>query len=540
MSALLRDAPLGQLIRYATGSKIFAYPEEDPSFTCPMSYSHGASGGGEKPAASLASTEPHLETPPTVPEKLDDGTILVDWYTTDDPENPQNWSFGKKAFVSTQIYVYTLAVYMGSSIYSPAEPQVMEVFGVGQTAASLGLALYVLAYGTGPLLFSPLSEIPSIGRNPPYMVSFAIFVILLVPTALVKNFAGLLVLRFLLGFFGSPCLATGGASLQDMFSLIKLPYALLLWAFAATCGPAMGPIISGFSVSAENWRWATWELLWLSGPVFIVMFLALPETNPSNILLRRAQRLRKLTGNQNLKSKSEIEQASLTVGAVATEALVRPVQLIFLDPVIAYVDIYIGLCYAIFYSFFEAFPLVYIEVYHFNLGEMGLAFLALTVGVILAMIAYALYVYMVVEPYMHKHGLGPPERRLIPALGSTIFIPVGLFIFAWTQRASIHWIVSCIGVGLFVFGLFILFQCVFVYLPLTYPQYAASLFAGNDFVRSTLAAGAVLYAGPLFHNLKVGPGVSLLAALTSVMVAGIYILYFYGDKLRARSKFAAK
>ena len=90
------------------------------------------------------------------------------------------------------------------------------------------------------MIWSPLSEIPLIGRNPPYMITFAIYVILLVPTALAKNFAGLIVLRFLLGFFGSPCLATGGASLQDMFSLIKLPYVLSTWALAATCGPALG------------------------------------------------------------------------------------------------------------------------------------------------------------------------------------------------------------------------------------------------------------------------------------------------------------
>lgn len=36
--------------------------------------------------------------------KSADGTILVDWYTTDDPANPQNWSQRKKIFVLTQIW----------------------------------------------------------------------------------------------------------------------------------------------------------------------------------------------------------------------------------------------------------------------------------------------------------------------------------------------------------------------------------------------------------------------------------------------------
>jgi MFS family permease len=48
----------------------------------------------------------------------------------------------------------------------------------------------------------PFARIPIVGRNPPYLAMFAIFVILCVPTALVKNIASLLVLRFLLGFFG--------------------------------------------------------------------------------------------------------------------------------------------------------------------------------------------------------------------------------------------------------------------------------------------------------------------------------------------------
>ncbi|KAK3045701.1 hypothetical protein LTS18_013622, partial [Coniosporium uncinatum] len=443
---------------------------------------------------------------PIAPEQLDDGTILVDWYTTDDPANPQNWSFGKRMFVSTQIYIYTLAVYMGSAIYAPSTEGVVHEFGVSIDVAALGLSMYVLAYGIGPMLWSPLSEMPAIGRNPPYLATFAIFVILLVPTALVDNMAGLVVLRFLAGFFGSPCLATGGASLQDMFSLIKLPYVLSLWALAATCGPALGPIISGFSVTAENWRWSLWEMLWLAGPIWLVMFFFLPETSPSNILLRRAQRLRKLTGDQRLKSQSEIDQANISAKDLAVESLWRPMQMMVLDPAIAFTAVYTALIYGIFYSFFEVFPLVYIAMYGFNLGEQGLAFLSITVGVIIAIAAYWAYVYWIVEPSIRTHGLGAPERRLIPALIVAFFCPIGLFIFAWTANPSIHWIVPTIGILIFTIGIFLIIQCIFLYLPLTYPQYAASLFAGNDFTRSTLAAGAIHFSRPLFNNLGVARG----------------------------------
>lgn len=44
----------------------------------------------------------------------------------------------------------------------------VEKFGVSPVAASLGLSFYVLAYGVGDLLFSPITEIPAVGRNPFY------------------------------------------------------------------------------------------------------------------------------------------------------------------------------------------------------------------------------------------------------------------------------------------------------------------------------------------------------------------------------------
>jgi DHA1 family multidrug resistance protein-like MFS transporter len=89
-----------------------------------------------------------------------------------------------------------------------------------------------------------------------------------------------------------------------------------------------------------------------------------------------------------------------------------------------------------------------------------------------------------------------------------------------------------------VCGVFIIIQCMFIYLPFSYPRYSGSLFAANGFVRSTFAAGAVLFAGPMFARLGIDGGVSLLAGLTVLCVFGIYGMYFGGASLRRRSRFA--
>jgi DHA1 family multidrug resistance protein-like MFS transporter len=111
------------------------------------------------------------------------------------------------------------------------------------------------------------------------MITLIIFVILQVPSALVQNFAGLCVLRFLAGFFGSPPLATGGASLQDMYSIKTRTFALGAWGVAASGGPSLGPIVSGFAIQAHNWRWAFWIMLWLAGGSALFLALTLPEVS---------------------------------------------------------------------------------------------------------------------------------------------------------------------------------------------------------------------------------------------------------------------
>ena len=197
MAELIREAPIGQIIRYVTRNKVLQYPEEKADFTLPPQYSAVLEKKGspmtstlptpavtpglqEKPdgfdgirrdsdsmsaialhrtksrAATIPYTEERLEieaelaiertkTTPIVPQRTEDGTILVDWYTTDDPANPQNWSNKKRGFVALQICLYTFAVYTGSAIYTSSAPSLIGVFGINAEEASLPLSLYVLA-----------------------------------------------------------------------------------------------------------------------------------------------------------------------------------------------------------------------------------------------------------------------------------------------------------------------------------------------------------------------------------------------------------
>ena len=228
----------------------------------------------------------------------------------------------------------------------------------------------------------------------------------------------------------------------------------------------------------------------------------------------------------------------MTFSSIFLHALAKPVEIMIKDPAVLYTNVYTSLTYGIYYSFFEVFPLVYINLYNFNLGELGLTFLTIGVGCLLGVAVFLGYQLYYLIPDIKKHGLRAPEHRLVPALFAVALLPAGYFMFGWTSRASVHWIASLIGVTILVFSNFIIFQCIFVYIPLSYPQYAASLFAGNDLCRSAFAAGAVLFSRPMFVNLGVGGGVSLLAGLACVGAVGMWGLYYFGARLRAKSRFA--
>lgn len=81
---------------------------------------------------------------------------------------------------------------------------------------------------------------PQLGLNLIYIPTLIIFVVLQVPTALSVNFGMLLAFRFLTGFFASPVLANGGASISHMFSARKRAQPLIVWAGTGPCGPVLG------------------------------------------------------------------------------------------------------------------------------------------------------------------------------------------------------------------------------------------------------------------------------------------------------------
>ncbi|KAL6718125.1 GTPase-activating protein [Lecanora helva] len=568
MTELIRDTVFGHFVRLVTGGKVLQYAEEkddrlwkhyinrdqtrnmaiygNPEGTeaekkeiGPSSENSSQTRTGdreERPHNQLHST---LTAQRVDTEKGRDVT-MVTWFGDNDPEMPLNWSTFKKVFVTFEICLLTFSIYIGSAIYSAGTEDVEMQFGVSQVKATLGLTLFVAGYGLGPMIWAPFSEVPQIGRNPIYIGTLAVFVIFQVPTALAVNFAMLLCFRFLTGFIGSPVLATGGASIGDMFRPKQRAYGIGIWGISAVCGPVLGPLIGGFAAQHEGWTWTIWELMWLCGFSLVLFIFFLPETSANNILYRRTRRLRKLTGIQSLSCQPEIMAENMTGKNIALIALVRPITLNFQEPIVFLLNLYIALIYGLLYIWFESFPIVFIQIYKFNLSEEGLAFIGILLGAILVIPPFFYYLHKVVEPQFNENGELKPEKRLPPAFVGAFCIPICLFWFGWSARPSVHWIMPIIGSGFFAVGTFLLFNSVLNYLGDAYPEYAASVLAGNDFTRSCFGAGFPLFATAMYKNLGVDWASSTLGFLSIAFIPIPFVLYRYGEQIRKHSKFARK
>lgn len=163
----------------------------------------------------------------------------------------------------------------------------------------------------GPMVWSPLSELPPVGRSPTYVLTLFVFVFFQFAVIYATNFGMLLAFRFLTGFIGSPALATGAASMGDIWNPKMRDYMIIIWGAFAISAPVLGPLVGGFAAQAEGWKWTIWQLLWVSGFAFVLLFFFLPETYAPNILYRRARRVRQITGNSNYRCEAEIEVANM-------------------------------------------------------------------------------------------------------------------------------------------------------------------------------------------------------------------------------------
>jgi MFS family permease len=155
--------------------------------------------------------------------------IQIECDSDHDHFSPKNWSLIARskniAVLSLLIFVQA---YAGASD-SIANTSISQEFHVSNTAENLATAMYLFGTGSGCLIVGPLSE--TIGRNPVYLGMTFGYLFFVLGSALVKNYGGQIVCRFLVDLFASGLMGINGASVKDLFRPVKraFVFSVVAW-----------------------------------------------------------------------------------------------------------------------------------------------------------------------------------------------------------------------------------------------------------------------------------------------------------------------
>lgn len=173
------------------------------------------------------------------------------------------------------------------------------------------------------------------------------------------------------------------------------------------------------------------------------------ETYAVAILRKKTNKLRKLTGNTKLQSALD---SGLDVKALFSLAIVRPSKMLVCSPIVFLLSLQMFIVYGYLYLIFTAIPVLFMEEYNFNTGNIGLTYIGLGLGSLVGLVVTGATTDKIVTRLAVKNGgERKPEYRIPLVIVASFFIPAGLFWFGWTGETHQHWILPIVGI--FIMGL---------------------------------------------------------------------------------------
>lgn len=240
---------------------------------------------------------------------------------------------------------------MASSTYSGSTASIKEDLDGSQEVLTLGVTLFVVGFASGPLIWAPLSE--QLGRRSLFIFTFGFMALCLGVAVASPHIAVLLVLRFLAGAFGSSALTNSGGTISDCHTPDQRGLAMAIFAAAPFLGPTLGPLVGGFLGAAAGWKWVEALLAIFAATITLVGVLVHYETYTPYLLRQRAHLLTKTTGRHY---RSILDQdISVPVKEQFKVALSRPWKLLFTEPVVLILSLYVAIIYATLYRYVGRF-----------------------------------------------------------------------------------------------------------------------------------------------------------------------------------------
>ncbi|KAL5371696.1 hypothetical protein DPSP01_014074 [Paraphaeosphaeria sporulosa] len=446
-----------------------------------------------------------------ISDKLNDPYLVA--FSPNDASNPKNWNSRRKWAVTDVLSATGFNRIMVSTIMAPALPLIAQEFSMNSTETMMSFSSYVLATAFGPLIIGPLSEV--YGRSPVLHASNIWFLVFNIACGFANNKHALIAGRFLAGLGASSIYALRGGVLGDMFTAEQRGKSIGVYQLIPLLGAAVGPIIGGFMAGRATWRWMFWSTSAFQAVMVLVSFTVFRETYAPLILKRRAERLRKTTGDHRYYTALERMQEKKTVRQVITQALSRPLRLMLHHPVIQVAGLIEAFYYGILYLLLSSFADLWTQHYRISTEMSGLHYVAVAGGELAGsqLGGYVLDAFHRRLRAQNSESTPDPEHRLPLIFPGQLIGFVGLLIYGWTAQYRAHWIAVDIGMFVALFGMQMSGMATHAYVIDAYAEHTSSAASATQFLESLTAFLFPLFAPSLYRSLGYGWGNTLLVGV---------------------------
>ncbi|KAK5045544.1 hypothetical protein LTR84_009162 [Exophiala bonariae] len=483
---------------------------------------------------------PRVQTSRDVTLRRDaSNTDSLDWYGSEDPDNPYNWPSRKKWIITAIAILATFTTLLNGTIITVAHEAINEEFGVSDERfpnSYWPVTSWALGGAVCSLVVLPLME--DFGIRAGFLLTYGVFICFVIPQAVAQNFATLIVSRFFSGGCVSILANTSASVIGNIWEDERgrtIPMAFYVTAYLT--GSSMGPVIGGIIFQSLGWRWISYmQLIWYGGlaPVYFFFFV---ETRGSVVLQRRTKNKSK-THTEHRTLERQQEKPLLKK---LSDSIRRPIYMLVTEPVVFVFTIWSAFMVGTVYLFTQSVEQVFAGLYGWNASQAGYVQAAVVIGECIgwvgALISAKLY-FASGSRNQEIPGSPIPEARLYMSLvGSFVGVTGGMFVYGWTSYESLPWIAPAIGLAMVGFGTNVVVIAIADYVVDAYSKYAGSAVAAIVLGENIFAAFLPLAAQSMYTNLGFQWGSTLLGFLALVLSFAPVVIILFGRRIRARSPF---
>ncbi|KAK4225955.1 putative transporter [Podospora fimiseda] len=403
---------------------------------------------------------------------------------SDDPEDPLNWSKGRKYLSMAMVVVYTFGVGMPLTLQYSVLADITADTGISTATLVEGTGYMFLLLGFGCLFWQPIAL--TYGRRGVYLISTLLTIPLMVWTAYSKNKAEWFLHRILGGFICSPIEALPEVSIPDIFFAHERGAFMGLYVFSLFGSNFLAPLIGGWFAERWGWKWMMHFGAMFAGLAFIILFFFMEETmyfrqtleglEDETPVAAAAPVLvngeKKLSGSDSsdvasqspaviYEKRSYVEKLKWFVVVEGRptlshmfKSMYTPLIYIFEFPIVAWAGFIYGinLCW---YNVLNgtASPVLASAPYSWGSGLVGSIYAGPIVGAAFGCIwAGTVADKLTIWLARRNNGVREPEHRLWPLLLTSLLSCIGLIIWGVGAANHVHWAVLAVGLGILTFG----------------------------------------------------------------------------------------